>query len=307
MENLIIIGGGIAAHTAAIYAGRAKLNPLVISGPELDQLSTTTLVENYPGFPQGIMGPELVQNCKKQAEKFGARYFNALVKSFEIKKNYYEIITEKKKFKTKSVIIATGASPRKLGIKGEKEYWGKGVSVCAVCDAALFQGKEVVVIGGGDAAMEETLALYKFAKKITLIHRRDKFRASKIMQDKVLKLKGKKLDILYNTVITEIVGNGKFVTAAKIKNVKTNKESELKCDGVFLAIGHIPNTEIFKGKLKLDKLGYIVTDKYTRTSLPGVFAAGDCQDSVFRQAITSAGTGCMAAIEAERYMGNQET
>ncbi|MFH1376632.1 MAG: thioredoxin-disulfide reductase [Candidatus Woesearchaeota archaeon] len=300
MQDLIIIGGGIAANSAAIYTARAKINTLVISGPELDQLSTTTLVENFPGFPEGVMGPDLVENSKKQAQKFGAKYKSGLVDSFNIKKGYYEIGIGKEKLQAKSIIIATGAAPRKLEIKGEKEYWSKGVSSCAVCDAPIFRDKESIIVGGGDAAIEEAIALSKFAKKVTLIHRRDKLRASKIMQDKLKKLKG--LNIIMDTEVIEIIGDGKFVSGIKLKNTKTNKNSELKCQGVFLAIGHIPNTTIFKNKLKLDKIGYIITDKQSKTSLPGIFAAGDCQDPIFKQAATSAGTGVQAALSAEKYI-----
>ena len=299
--DIIIIGGGIAAHTSALYTARANLNPLVISGTDLDQLSTTLLVENYPGFPDGIQGPDLISNCKKQAQKFNAKYVEEVAQSCKKNKNLFEIKTDKNVYKARSIIIATGASPRKLGIPGEDKYWAKGISTCAVCDSPLFKRKEVVVVGGGDSAMEETLALYKFTTKITLIHRRNEFRASKIMQDRVLKLKDK-VTILMNTTVTEVLGDEKFVTGVKVKNVKTNKESEIKCQGFFLAIGHIPNTKILENFVKLDKEGYIITDKESRTSVEGVYAAGDCQDKLFRQAITSAGTGCQAAIESERYI-----
>jgi len=300
--DVLIIGGGIAAHTAALYTSRAQLNPLVISAPELDQLSLTSTVENYPGFPDGVLGPDLVNNCKKQAKKFGAKYIEALVTNFKKSGNKYEIQTdENENYLARTVIIATGASARWLGVPGESKYKGRGVSTCAVCDAALFRDKEVIVIGGGDSAMEETLALYKFAKKITIIHRRNKFRASKIMQDRILNLD--KVNTIWDSVISEVQGDGKFVTGVKLKNVKTNKISELKCDGIFLAIGHTPNTSFLKDLVKLDKLGYIKT-KNVQTNLPGVFAAGDVQDHKYRQAITSAGTGCMTALEAEKYIEN---
>ncbi|MDP4012288.1 MAG: thioredoxin-disulfide reductase [Candidatus Nanoarchaeia archaeon] len=300
--DVIIIGSGIAAHSAAVYLSRAALKPLIIGAPEPDQLSLTTVVENYPGFPNGIMGPELIENCKKQAQKFGAEYKTAWVTSFKKSGKNYEVGTDKERFVTRTVIISTGASARWLGVKGEDKYKGKGISTCAVCDAALFRDKEVIVIGGGDSAMEETLALYKFAKKITIIHRRDSFRASKIMQARVLKLNDK-IKIIWDSEIVEITGN-KFVEGAKIKNIKTNKKSEIKCQGVFLAIGHTPNTKIFEKLIKLDKLGYVVTDKRINTNLPGVFAAGDVQDFIYKQAVTSAGTGCMAALEAEKYIEN---
>jgi len=301
--DVIIIGGGIAANTAALYTARANLKPLVLHGPELDQLSLTTTVENFPGFPEGIQGPELTTNSRKQAEKFGAKYIEGLVDSFEVKDNYFEVGTKNKKYNARCVIICTGASARKLGIPGEDQYFGKGVSTCAVCDAALYGGKDVVVVGGGDSAMEESLALYKFAKKVTIIHRKDTFRASKIMQDRVLKLKDK-INVVWDTSVTQVIGDGKFVTGVKVKNLKDNKESEIKCDGMFLAIGHIPNTKIFEGKIKLDEHGYIITDKRSKTNLEGVYAAGDVQDPIFKQAITSAGSGCQAAIEAERRIEN---
>ena len=299
--DIIIIGGGIAAHTAALYTSRANFKPLVISAPEPDQLSLTTTVENYPGFPKGILGPELITNCKEQAKRFGAEYIEGWVDSFKKSGKYYEIGVGKIKYTAKAVIVSTGASARWLDVKGEDKYKGRGVSTCATCDAALFRDKKVIVIGGGDTAMEETLSLYKFASEIIIVHRRDKFRASKIMQHKVLKLKDK-VNVIFDSSITEVLGDGKFVTGAKIKNLKTGKEDLIKCQGVFLAIGHTPNTKIFTNLIKLDKLGYIKTDKRGRTNLPGVFAAGDVQDAIYRQAITSAGSGCIAAMEAERYI-----
>ena len=303
VHNVIIIGGGIAAHTAALYLARANIKPLVISGPELDQLSLTTLVENYPGFPEGVMGPKLIQDCKEQAKKFGAVYEEGLVDSFKKGKGCFELGVGKKKYKAKSVIISTGALARRLEIPGEDNFFGRGVSTCAVCDAALYGGKEAVVVGGGDTAMEESLALSKFAKKVTIIHRRDEFRASKIMQHKVFAKKDQ-IKVVWNSVVEEVLGDGKFVTGVKIKNLKTNKISEIKANGMFLAIGHIPNTKFLKGKVELDEQGYIVTDKFSRTNVKGVYAAGDCQDPVFKQAVTSAGTGCMAALESEKYVEN---
>lgn len=301
VRDIIIVGGGIAAHTAALYTARANLKPLVISAPEPDQLSLTSVVENFPGFPNGIMGAELIRNSKEQAKRFGAEYAEGFVDSFNKAGKIYEIGVGKNKYYSRAVIISTGASVRWLGVNGEDKYKGKGVSTCAVCDAALYRNKEVVVIGGGDAAMEETLALYKFAKKITIIHRRDKFKASKIMQERVLRLKDK-VNVSWNSSVEEILGDGRFVTGVKIKNVKTNEVKEVKCDGVFLAIGHTPNVKAFQKLVKLDKLDYIKTDERCRTNLPGVFAAGDVQDPIYRQAVTSAGSGCIAAIEAERYV-----
>ncbi len=305
VRDIIIIGGGIAAHTAALYNSRANFKPLVISGPEPDQLSLTTTVENYPGFPQGILGSDLINNCKEQAKRFGAEYVEGWVDSFKKAGKYYEISVGKEKYYTKAVIISTGASARWLNVKGEEKYKGRGISTCATCDAALFKDKRVVVIGGGDTAMEETLSLYRFASRITIIHRRDRFKASKIMQHRVLKLKDK-VNVIWDSVVSEVLGDGRFVTGVKIKNVKTGKESEIKCEGVFLAIGHTPNTKVFQKLVKLDKLGYIKTDRNCKTNLPGVFAAGDVQDKVYRQAITSAATGCMAAIEAEKYIEELE-
>ena len=301
IKDVIIIGGGIASHTAAIYTARASLNTLVISGKGIDQLSQTTTVENFPGFPEGVLGPDLVSNSKKQAKKFGAEYIGDDVTKVKKIKEGFEVSAGKETHKSRTIIICTGASARKLGIPGEDKYFGKGVSTCAVCDAALYKDKTATVIGGGDSAMEEALALYKFAKKTHIIHRRDELRASKIMQDRVLKLKGK-IEMVWDTIPTEVIGDGKFVTSVKTKNVKTNKESEIKCDGMFLAIGHIPNTEIFKKLIKLDNHGYIITDKHAKTNVEGIYAAGDVQDPVFRQAITSAGAGCMASIQAERYI-----
>ncbi|MBI1972460.1 thioredoxin-disulfide reductase [Candidatus Woesearchaeota archaeon] len=301
MRDVIIIGGGIASHTAALYAARANMKPLVIAGIEPDQLSTTSVVENFPGFPEGIQGPDLIQNCKKQAERFGAEYLDGKVESCVQKNNFFEVRVNGKTFLSRTLIIGTGASARTLGIKGEKEYWAKGVSTCAICDAALFRNKTVAVIGGGDSAMEESLALYKFATKIYIVHRRDAFKASKIMQERVLKLKDK-IEVIWNAVPVAVQGNGKFVSGVKIQDVNTKQEKVLKVDGMFLAIGHIPNTIIFSKLVKLDEQGYIVTDKRSRTSQDGVYACGDVQDPVFKQAVTSAGTGCQAAIEAERYV-----
>ncbi|MAG45654.1 MAG: thioredoxin-disulfide reductase [Nanoarchaeota archaeon] len=301
MNKVIIIGGGIAAHTAAIYTARASLQPLVLSAPEPDQLSTTNIVENWPGTPDGILGPKLTQDTKKQAQKFGAKYILAKADSFKVLKNSFEIIASGKKYAASTVIICTGASSRKLDIPREKEFWAKGVSTCATCDAPFYKNKTTVVIGGGDSAMEETLALSKFAKKIYLIHRRDEFRASKLMQDKIKKLPKDKLEIILDFIPIQILGD-KSVTGIKIKNVKTNQPKEISCDGIFLAIGHIPNTDIFKSSLKLDKKGFIITNKKSETSLLGVFAAGDCQDSLFKQAITSAGVACQAALMAEKYL-----
>jgi len=305
INQVVIIGGGIAAHTAAIYTGRAKLEPLVLSGIKADQLSLTTEVENFPGFPQGVLGPDLISNAKKQAQKFGASYLNETAKSFAIKDGYFEITTDEKTYPTLTVIIATGATAKKLGVPGEDQYFGRGVSTCATCDAALYKDKIAVVVGGGDSAMEEVIALKKFAKNVTIVHRGSEFSASQIMQDRILALAEKKeIEIIWDTIVTEVVGDGKFVTGVKLKNNKTKEESELKTNGLFLAIGHRPNTEIFQNKIKLDRVGYIEADKNMHTSVAGVFAAGDVQDHIWRQAVTSAGSGCIAALAAEKYLEN---
>ena len=250
VRDIMIIGGGIAAHTAALYNSRANFKPLVISAPEPDQLSLTTLVENYPGFVNGILGPELINNCKEQAKRFGTEYIEGWVDSFKKAGKYYEIEVNKKKYHAKAVIISTGASARWLDVKGEDKYKGKGVSTCATCDAALFKDKKVVVVGGGDTAMEETLSLYKFASKITIVHRRNKFRASKIMQNRIFKLKDK-VNVIWDSAVTEVLGDGRFVKGVKLKNIKTDEVNELKCDGVFLAIGHTPNVKVFQKLIKL--------------------------------------------------------
>lgn len=296
--EVIIVGGGIAAHTAALYNARAEIKPLVLSGKGLDQLSTTTDVENYPGFPEGIQGPELIQACKKQAERFGAEYMGEDAVSLSKKGDHYEIKAGGKTYTSRTVIICSGATARTLGIPGEKKFWGKGVSTCAPCDAPLFRDKTVVVVGGGDSAMEESITLYKFAKKITLVHRRDEFRASKIMQNRVFELKDK-ISVVWDTVPTEVVGD-KFVKGVKTKNLKTGKESEIPSQGFFLAIGHVPNTKWLENSgVEFDKKGYIPE---VVTNLPGVFAGGDVMDFRYMQAVTAAGTGCQAAMEAEKYI-----
>ncbi|HLC52453.1 MAG TPA: thioredoxin-disulfide reductase [Candidatus Nanoarchaeia archaeon] len=306
MENVVILGTGISGCTAAVYTARANLNPLVISGPEDGgQLTLTTEVENYPGFPEGIQGPELVQLCKKQAERFGAKFETDLVTEFnKIKKGYELTLSSGKKLQTKSLIIATGASARWLGLDSEKLYKGRGVTTCATCDGFFFKGKEVAVIGGGDSAMEEALFLTKFATKVTIIHRKDSFRASKIMQERVLK--HEKIKVIWNSVVKEILGDSKKVTGIKLNNVGTNEVFDFNCDGVFLAIGHIPNTKPFAGKLDLDEKGYLKVDKFMHTNLEGIFGAGDVQDTRYRQAITAAGSGCQAAMEVEKYLSEGE-
>ena len=305
IRDIIIIGGGIASHTAALYTARAELQPLVIAGVEPDQLSTTSLVENYPGFPEGILGPELINNCKKQAEKFGAKYIEKKADAIKKEGNNFQIIAGEENYLTRTVIINTGASPRTLGIEGEKKYWGKGVSTCATCDATFYKNKTAAVIGGGDSAMEETIALSKFCTKVVVIHRRDEFRASKIMQKRILSLqKEGKVDIMYDTVPTEVLGDDKFVTGVKVKNVKTEEEKELQADGFFLAIGHTPNTKFLGNLIDLDDHGYIKTNRNQHTNVEGIYSAGDVQDHIYKQAITSAGTGCQCALEVEKYIEN---
>ena len=302
MEHLIILGSGIAGCTAAIYAARAELKPLVLSGPEDGgQLTLTTDIENFPGFPEGIGGPELVQNCKKQAERFGARFEFAIANSLKKIAGGFELaLSTSKDVQTKSLIIATGASARWLGIPSEEKYKGRGVSTCATCDGAFYKDKEVIIIGGGDSAMEESLFLTKFASKVTIVHRRDELRASKIMQEKVKA--NSKIEIIWDSVIEEVIGNDKVVTGVKLKNVKTNEITDFKCDGVFLAIGHIPNTKFLANQLEMYEQGYLKATDWGHTNVPGIFAAGDVADTRFRQAITAAGSGCKAAMEAEKYL-----
>lgn len=302
MEKLIILGSGISGCTAAVYAARADLSPIVISGmQDGGQLTLTKEVENFPGFPEGIEGMELVDRCKKQAEKFGAKFKADIVTGFKKKGQNFELsLMSGEKSETQSLIIATGASAKWLGIPSEEKYRGRGVTTCATCDGAFFKGKEVIVVGGGDSAMEEALFLTRFATKVTVVHRRDELRASKIMQEKAKA--HSKINFIWNSAISEVLGDGKIVSGVKLKDLKSGEASDFKTDGVFLAIGHIPNTKVFGGKLDLDEKGYIKTDRFTHTSIGGVFAAGDVQDTRFRQAITAAGSGCMAAMEVEKYL-----
>lgn len=300
-QNLIIIGSGVSGWTAAIYAGRANLNPLVFTGlEEGGQLMLTTTIENFPGFPEGIMGPQLIQNMKEQAEKFGAKVVQKEVTGFEKAENGYKVIVGEEEYFAKSIIISTGASARWLGLPKEKEFQGRGLHTCATCDGFFYKDKEIFVVGGGDSALEEATFLTKFAKKVTIVHRREELRGSKIMQEKAKA--NSKIDFLWNSEIVELVGEPPLKTV-KIKNTKTGEITEHNIDGVFLAIGHIPNVKIFGEKIELDEFGFIKTDMRRHTNLPGVFAAGDVQDHIYKQAITAAGTGCSAAIEAEKYLG----
>ena len=301
MYKVIILGSGCAGATAAIYAARANLEPLVLEGHEPGgQLTLTTTVENFPGFPEGVQGPELVQLMKKQAERFGAEFRAEVAQEADLSRRPFTIKTSQSAYHARALIIASGASARLLGLESEKKLLGKGVSTCATCDAYFFRGKEVVVVGGGDSAMEEALFLTKFSTRVTIIHRRDRLRASKIMQERTRK--NEKIGFLWNTVVIDIFDPVKeMVEAVKLRNVTTGEETTLKTDGVFLALGHIPNTQIFAGQLEMQK-GYIITHNGTKTSVPGVFAAGDVQDVVYRQAVTAAGNGCMAAIDAEKFL-----
>lgn len=304
MHEIAIIGSGPAGYTAGIYAGRASLSPVLFEGLESGgQLMLTTDVENYPGFEEGVMGPELMQVFKKQAQRFGTEIKTETIDSIEQIDGGFQLKSSKDTYEFKTVVISTGASAKWLGVKGEKELQGYGVSACATCDGFFFKELEVVVVGGGDSAMEEALFLTKFAKKVHVIHRRDSFRASKIMQDRVLA--HEKINVMWNKEITEIKGDKK-VSSIAIKDTENGSEDEINVDGVFLAIGHTPNVSFLDGLVELDEKGYIktgfITD--TSTSVPGIFAAGDVADSVYRQAITAAGTGCQAAIDAERWLDN---
>ena len=304
MHEIAIIGSGPAGYTAGIYAGRANLSPVLFEGLESGgQLMLTTDVENYPGFEEGIMGPELMQVFKKQAQRFGTEIKTEIVDSIEKIDGGFLLKSSKDNYEFKSVVISTGASAKWLGVPGEKELQGYGVSACATCDGFFFKDLEVIVVGGGDSAMEEALFLTKFAKKVHIVHRRDSFRASKIMQDRVLA--HEKINVLWNKEITEINGDKK-VSTVTIKNIESGTEENVDIDGVFLAIGHTPNVSFLDGMIELDEKGYIKTGftSDTSTSVPGIFAAGDVADSVYRQAITAAGTGCQAAIDAERWLDN---
>lgn len=302
IRNVIIIGSGPAGFTAAIYAARADLKPLLIEGVQPGgQLTITTEVDNYPGFPEGINGPELVLDMRKQAERFGTEFMSGEVTSVDFSKRPFVVQVGDASYKGKTIIIATGASAKWLGLESEKRLMGSGVSGCATCDGFFFRGKEVAVIGGGDTAIEEALFLTRFATKVTLIHRRDQLRASKILQDKAFK--NEKIAFLWDSVVVDILGGDVgHVTGVRIKNVKSGAVTDYPCDGVFIAIGHSPNTGIFKGQIELDENGYILLKERTSTSVPGVFAAGDVADPYYRQAITAAGMGCMAAIDAERFL-----
>lgn len=305
IRNIVIIGSGPAGYTAALYAGRANLEPLIFAGIQPGgQLMITTDVENYPGFPDGIMGPELMELFRKQAERFGADVVDAEVTKVDLSERPFKVWSGDRLELANTVIIATGAQAKWLGIPSEVTFGGFGVSACATCDGFFFRNKVVAVVGGGDTAMEEAHYLTRHASKVYLIHRRDQFRASKIMQDRVME--NPKIEILWNTAVDEIVGlmePFKKVTGARLRDTVTNETSELELDGVFVAIGHKPTSDLFKGMLDMDELGYIIPEAHSsKTKIPGVFVAGDVADSVYRQAVTAAGSGCMAAIDAERFL-----
>jgi thioredoxin reductase (NADPH) len=306
VEKVIIVGSGCAGLTAAIYAARANLNPLVLEGPQPGgQLSTTTLVENYPGFPEGIDGPQLILNMHAQAEKFGARFSYAEVTDFDLSQKHVRVKADDDWLDTEALIIASGASARYLGLDDEEKLIGHGLTSCATCDGAFYKNVAVCVIGGGDSAAEEATFLTRFASKVYLIHRRDQLRASKIMQDRVFA--NKKIEPIWNTVVTKYISDEKGeMRAVRLRDVKTNQERELAVACVFVAIGHDPNTKAYQGKLETDPDGYLITRNLAQSKHPGVFIAGDVADRVYKQAVTAAGMGCAAAIDAERYLSELE-
>jgi thioredoxin reductase (NADPH) len=307
MEKVVIVGAGPAGYTAAIYAARANLNPLVIAGPlPGGQLMLTSDVENFPGFAEPIAGQDLMEAMSKQAERVGARFLYAMVTKVDFLKPPFKLWTDSDELiETQTVLICTGASSRMLGLPGEKELMGKGVSTCAVCDGFFYKGKDVLVVGGGDSALEEATYLSKIVKSVTLVHRRDRFRGSKIMQEKVFKASN--IKVVWNTVVEKLLGveEGRL-KGVVLKELTTGESVEKAFDGIFVAIGHIPGTEVFKGWLDMDEEGYIRVHDGTHTSIPGIFAAGDCVDRIYRQAVTAAGMGCMAALDCERYLENLE-
>ncbi len=301
MPRLVIIGSGPAGLTAAIYAARANLSPLLIEGWQSGgQLTTTTEVENYPGFSKGIMGPELMKEMRGQAARFGTEFLTGDVSAVDLSTRPFRLtIDGERAIEAEALILATGASPIRLGLPNEQRLTGYGVSTCATCDGYFFRGQDVVIVGGGDSAVEEATFLTKFARTVTVVHRRDKLRASKIMQDRAMR--NEKISFAWNSVVEDILGKD-LVTGVRLKNIVTGTSTDLACAGVFIAIGHRPNTDLVKGQLDMDEHGYILTSRGAHTTVPGVFAAGDVQDAKYRQAITAAGSGCMAAIDAERFL-----
>ena len=302
MNNVIIIGSGCAGLTAAIYTGRANLNPMVIDGHEPGgQLAITTMVENFPGFPDGIQGPDLIDNMRKQAQRFGAEFKSDAITDVDLSKRPFKITAGNETYETRALIIASGATARLLGLESERKLIGYGVSTCATCDGYFFRGKEIAVVGGGDSAMEEANFLSRFASKVYLVHRRNEFRASKIMVDRVRA--NEKIHFVTPVVVEEISDVSKGgVENMTLRNAETNQASTLPVSGIFIAIGHVPNTKVFRGKLDMDENGYLITRYGSQTKIPGVFAAGDVQDHHYKQAVTAAGSGCMAAIDAEKFL-----
>jgi thioredoxin reductase (NADPH) len=301
MHNVIIIGSGCAGLTAAIYAARANLKPLVLDGHEPGgQLSLTTHVENFPGFPEGIMGPELIENMRKQAQKFGTEFKAGIVAEVDLSTRPFKIIAGKDIYEARSLIVAAGASARLLGLKGERELIGHGLSTCATCDGYFFRGKPIAVVGGGDSAMEEANFLSRYASTVYLIHRRDEFRASKIMIDRARA--NPKVEFVTPYVVDEILAPEKLVTGVQVRNTISGETRNIDLDGIFVAIGHDPNSIVFRGKLEMDQNGYLIPRHGTLTGVPGVFVAGDVQDHRYRQAVTAAGSGCMAALDAEKFL-----
>ena len=301
MHNVVIIGSGCAGLTAAIYAARANLKPLVIDGHEQGgQLSLTTHVENYPGFPDGIMGPELIENMRKQAQRFGAEFKAGAVSEVDLSRRPFKVSAGKESYETRSLIVAAGASARLLGLQGERELIGHGVSTCATCDGYFFRGKPIAIVGGGDSAMEEANFLTRYASKVYLIHRRNEFRASKIMIDRARA--NQKVEFLTPFVVEDILAPKGQVEGVRLRNLQSKESREIVVDGVFVAIGHDPNSVVFKGKLEMDANGYLIAKQGSLTSVPGVFVAGDVQDHRYRQAVTAAGSGCMAALDAEKFL-----
>jgi thioredoxin reductase (NADPH) len=302
MRNVVIIGSGCAGLTAAIYAARANLKPLVIRGLEAGgQLTLTTLVENFPGFPQGVQGPDLIERMQTQAVEFGAEFMEGHVTRSDLSHRPFVLEVESETVETRTLIIASGASARMLGLESERKLLGHGVSTCATCDGYFYRDKEVVVVGGGDTAAEDAMFLTRYATQVSLIHRRDQLRASKIMQDRLFR--NEKINFIWDSMVVDVLDvNEGEVSGVKLKNAKTGDETIKRCDGVFIGIGHSPNTSLFRGQLAMNETGYLITHDGSKTNVPGVFAAGDVQDHVYRQAITAAGSGCMAAIDAERFL-----